>query len=89
MLLSKIIKPFYGVFFSLLNQWSAYVRKQRSIRAMERLDDHLLDDIGFCREDDELVPLKNAQNGDLVRNHQRRVRLRGAFLVRQRRRLRR
>jgi uncharacterized protein YjiS (DUF1127 family) len=89
MFISKIINTLCGLFLGLLNQWSAYASKQRSIRAMERLDDHLLDDIGFRRDGDRLIPLKSAQNGDLVRSHKRRVRLRSAFLIRRRQRVRR
>jgi uncharacterized protein YjiS (DUF1127 family) len=89
MCISKIITSICNLFLGLLNHWSAYVRKQRSIRAMARLDDHLLDDIGFRREGDELVPLTRSQNGDLVRNHKRKVRLRSAFLIRRRERVRR
>lgn len=89
MIIVNVIKRMREYLVRLLVLWCAYLRKQRSVRAMERLDDHLLRDIGFCREHNEIVPLHRVQNGDLVRNHQRKVRLRCSFLVRRRQRRRR
>ncbi len=66
-------------------RWSAYVRRQRSIRAMERLDAHLLNDIGFCRKEGKLVALKPMAHANTVRNDRRKTRLRCAFLLRRRR----
>ncbi|MFT5117871.1 MAG: hypothetical protein ACI9NY_001404 [Kiritimatiellia bacterium] len=93
-LITKVVKPIYSLCFNLLTMWFARARKRRSIRAMQCLDDHLLDDIGFRREGEALVPLCGARhdvakNGELVRNHQRKVRLRCSFLVRRRQRLKR
>ena len=63
-------------------------RRKASVRAMHRLDAHLLEDIGFRREGDVLVPLNPNHSNTAVRNHRRKVGLRCAFLVRRRRRMR-
>ncbi len=85
MLLITLVKSVYTFIHRLIMTCFAHVRRQRSIRAMERLDDHLLKDIGFYREGDDIRSIKN---GELVRNHRRKVRLRCAFLIRRRHRLR-
>ncbi len=90
MFISKIIKPIYFFIFHLLTAWTAYRRKQRSIRAMAQLEPHLLEDIGFRREGDVYVPLDETDKSKcsvLVRNHRRKSRLRCYFLVRRRQRL--
>lgn len=67
---------------SLMNDY----QRKTMLKAMAHLDDHLLDDIGYRREGDQLIPLDESKMSVSVRNHRRKVRLRHAFLVRRRRR---
>jgi len=96
MLVVKNSKSVCLAFFSFVLAYAAALRaqqrEQRCMREMQRLDAHLLEDIGFRRQDDNvLVPITvdNADaNNALVRSHRRQARLRSAFLVRRRQALR-
>lgn len=46
------------VFWALGFKWLAHERKQRSLRALKKLDDHLLDDIGLYRQGDDFAEIK-------------------------------
>jgi hypothetical protein len=67
-------------------------RRDRFAREVQRLDPHLLADVGFLRQDDgELVSLKSDRanvNNALASSHRRQARLKTAFLVRRRQALR-
>ena len=56
----------YRFVASLLSQWRAHMRKQRSLRQLERLDDFLLDDIGLVRKNDQIVPIRT---NPIARSH--------------------
>ncbi len=88
-LMLKLFRPIYSFFYRSFNSWLARNRKQRSIDALYKLDDYLLDDVGLRRQGDDIVPIDSAVQGGIIRNHRRKVRLRCAFLVRRRQRRRR
>jgi hypothetical protein len=95
MLVVKNSQSLYHGFLSLFITCFAALREQRRrehfAREMQRLDSHLLEDIGFRRQNDTLVTLKsdsaNTSNA-LARSHRRQVRLKTAFLARRRQALR-
>lgn len=84
--MSKLTKYFTPIFRLMLagylsvagqfTDWRAYVRKQRSIRQLQRLDDHLLDDIGLARVNDEIVSTRTAPIASAQRFHAQEVQLR-------------
>jgi hypothetical protein len=96
MLVVKNSQSLYHGFLRLFIACFAALREQRRrehfTREMQRLDAHLLADIGFRRQgDDGLVSLKSDRtdvNNALVRSHRRQVRLKTAFLARRRQALR-
>jgi len=86
MSITKTIKQIVNFIYHLYAQCCAHYRKQRSIRALERLDDYLLDDIGLVRDQDKIVPLKGSvRHLNTVRDQRSKTRLRHAYLVRRRR----
>jgi len=63
-----VIKPFYkllNVAYVSINTLHANARaienKDRSLRALERLDAHLLEDVGLCRVDGKILSLKDVR----------------------------
>jgi uncharacterized protein YjiS (DUF1127 family) len=87
MFIVRLIKSIFVFIAQQITMYQANCRREASIRAMSRLDAHLLDDIGFRKEGDELIPLDPHRSDVSVRQHRRKVRLRCAFLVRRRRRI--
>lgn len=81
--LKTCLYKLWNVFFKI----QAHLDKQRSLNDMEQLDDHLLDDIGFRREGDDLIPLDVKRYGEAVRNQKRYTRTKSALLKRHRGRL--
>jgi|GEM_PF-5833226 len=53
----RLVAAFYRFLTSLLRQRAARAHKLRSLRQLERLDDHLLDDIGLARSNNAIVPV--------------------------------
>ena len=89
MFLTKLIRTMANVICQCYVDYRAYVRKQRSLHDLQRLDDYLLDDIGMVRGQDGIVPLKHAADQqDTVRQQCSKTRLRHARLIRRRRYLR-
>ncbi|MFT6221791.1 MAG: hypothetical protein ACJA0C_001196 [Candidatus Endobugula sp.] len=96
MLVVKNSKSLYHGFLSLFIACVTALREQRRrehfTREMQRLDSHLLADIGFRRQGgDVLVSLKSesvAVSNALARGRRRQARLKAAFLVRRRQVLR-
>ena len=82
--LTKLLNPIYHFIHRLLDQWRARQGKKRSERALNRLDDHLLDDIGLRRVNDVIVSIKQIDDQQMSapvasRKHQR---LRHPYLLR-------
>ena len=96
MLVVKNSKSLYHGFLSLFIACVTALREQRRkehfVREMQRLDSHLLADIGFRRQGgDALVSLKSDSvdvSNALARSHRRQARFKTAFLVRRRQALR-
>ena len=96
MLVVKNSKSLYHGFLSLFIACVTALREQRRrehfAREIQRLDSHLLADIGFRRQGgDALVSLKSDSvdvSNALARSHRRQARLKAAFLVRRRQALR-
>ena len=96
MLVVKNSRSLYNGFLTLFIAFFVALREQRRrehfFREMQRLDSHLLADIGFRRQGGgELVSLTsdNADaNSALARTRRRQARLKAAFLVKRRRALR-
>lgn len=86
MFVVRLINTITFYIYQKMMQNFAERKRKASMRAMCRLDAHLLEDIGFRREGDALVPLRSSHDAVTVRNHRRKVRLRCAFLARRGRR---
>jgi uncharacterized protein YjiS (DUF1127 family) len=88
MLIKKILYPLFHLIYNCFVDWRAVQRKKRSERALAKLDDHLLDDIGMCRVDDEIVPIKRVVSIKSANSRRERLlarkRLRHPFLLRRR-----
>lgn len=63
-----VIKPLYKLLnatYASINTFRANARaienKDRSLRALEKLDAHLLEDVGLCRVDGKILSLKDVR----------------------------
>ena len=83
---TKLLNPIYQHYIHWLDRYHGHLRKQRSERDLKRLSDHLLDDIGMRRVNDDIVPIKSTQCEVQVqrRRHQKRFRPRHPYLIRHR-----
>lgn len=88
----SVCVAFLSVVFAYVAALRAQRREQQFLREMQRLDAHLLDDIGFRRQDDNVLVSLKSDNADannaLARNRRRQSRLKTAFLARRRQALR-
>ncbi len=69
-----VVKPLYkllSVTYVSINTLHANVRaienKDRSLRALEKLDAHLLEDVGLCRVDGKILSLKDVRAANEIR----------------------
>jgi hypothetical protein len=83
---------FLSLFIACVTAFCEQRRREHFAREMQRLDSHLLADIGFRRQGGgALVSLKSDSvdvSNALARSHRRQARLKTAFLVRRRQALR-
>ena len=89
MFIKYLTRIFYFL-YKAYHQWCAFLNKKRSIRQMQQLDDCLLDDIGFRRnEQGVIVPATTkriTEQNKLHLEQRRKTRFRYAYLIRRRRR---
>ncbi|MGH1486436.1 MAG: DUF1127 domain-containing protein [Cellvibrionaceae bacterium] len=62
MMLTKLLNPIYLYLVTLIHRWKANRQKKRSEYALSKLSDHLLDDIGMRRIDEEIVPINKSSS---------------------------
>ncbi len=59
MLITKLFNPIYQFIVHAFAAYKARQRKRESERALARLDARLLKDVGLCRVQEEIVPIKS------------------------------
>jgi uncharacterized protein YjiS (DUF1127 family) len=88
MSINKLLNPIYRCIYEFVTGWQARQRKKRSERALALLNDHLLNDVGLCRVEGKIVPIKKAVAIKTIVNKRQKLlarnRLRHPFLLRRR-----